>query len=186
MGADPVSLGVMAAMTVASIGANVVAQRQQAKAAKNAAKKQKQAHDEEMAANAANMSMQQAQDDQARRQQVRENRKKRAIIAQAAENNGVGQSSGDIGGQAALNTDYYANTAFMNTVADRRMESQNHQQAAADFNFAAQKSIQTGNMRAANWQLFGAAMGAGADMWQTVKKGKGTQSQDYERVEINS
>lgn len=120
-------------------------------AQREARRQQKRAQEEQRAATAANMSMEQAKDDEARRQQIRETRKKRAMVAQAAENNGTGYASGDIGGQGALGTEYYGNQQYLNTQTLGREANAAHTQQSFVYQQKAQNAITKGNNQAAWW-----------------------------------
>ena len=145
--------------------------QQQHKQQKRAEAKQKEAQEKNDKATAAQQSMEQAKDDQARRQQIREERRKRAMILQSSENNGTGYASGEIGGQGALSTDYYANMQLINGTANNRMAAESYQAQANDAWFKATQAQNRARQISAVGGLANTMIGMGAQFYEDFSNG---------------
>lgn len=126
----------MAATTAAAIAALVVSlysANEQRQASNEAAKDQKEA-------NKVKTATQKAADIAAMRQKAREERVKRARIQQAAENAGVGGSSGEVGALSAIQTNLASARAFQagtaaasGSITNRLNSAASHEQDAAKW-----------------------------------------------------
>lgn len=120
---------------VAAIGAYMAhdARQEQKRANASAAAEQKKVRGEENALNASKQA-------QERRAQIREERVRRGRIMQAAENTGVGGSSGESGALGSLGTQLQTNLGINAGYAAAGQRIGEYQQNAADFNLAAQNA----------------------------------------------
>lgn len=122
-------LALAAVATVVGIRSRNEAQH----AAEDAANAQRQAQSEQRAGNAAQAALE-------RRNQIREQRVKAARIEQASMNTGVSGSSGELGAESSISTQFSSNVAFNLGAVQRGANISMFNQQAADANLRGQRA----------------------------------------------
>ena len=139
MGADPVTLAIIAGAMVATSAYSI----QQQKEARN---EQKKAQREQGAANAERAAAE-------RRQQIREERIRRAQIEQASANSGTMASSGAMGATGGLNTTLASNLGFNLAQTTHANNISVFNQRAASLMGRAQTAEQLGSLTTSLFSL---------------------------------